>query len=195
MIFNFKKDTGRDNDQTLIEKYRSTGDLYFLGVLYDRYMHMVYGLCLKYLKDRDESKDSVMQIFEELSIKVLEHEIRNFKSWLHVMARNHCLMKLRREKMRSEHLKKYTKENEFFMESDLPSHPEDIVSVEQDVEALRKCIEQLKNEQRECISLFYLEEKCYKEITEITSLELKKVKSYLQNGRRNLKICLERKDE
>jgi len=195
VIFNFKHKAKSDDDLTLIEQYRSTGDLHFLGVLYDRYMHLVYGLCLKYLKDRDESKDSVMQIFEMLTDKVLEHEIRNFKSWLHVTARNHCLMKLRTEKIRSERLKKYTKENEIFMESGLQSHPDDRVSVEQDVEALKKCIEQLKNEQRECISLFYLEEKCYKEITEITHLELKKVKSYLQNGRRNLKICLERKDE
>ncbi|HGY11220.1 MAG TPA: sigma-70 family RNA polymerase sigma factor [Desulfobacterales bacterium] len=157
-------------------------------------MHLVYGLCLKYLKDRDESKDSVMQIFEELTVKVLEHDIRNFKSWLHVLARNHCLMRLRFEKTRHEHLKKYTKENEIFMESALSQHPEDVVSVEHDVEALKKCIEQLKNEQQKCISLFYIEEKCYKEITEITGLELNKVKSYLQNGRRNLKICLERKD-
>ncbi len=194
MIFNSKQKAKRTDDLTLIGKYRSTGDLYFLGVLYDRYMHLVYGLCLKYLKDRDESKDSVMQIFEELTVKVLEHDIRNFKSWLHVLARNHCLMRLRFEKTRHEHLKKYTKENEIFMESALSQHPEDVVSVEHDVEALKKCIEQLKNEQQKCISLFYIEEKCYKEITEITGLELNKVKSYLQNGRRNLKICLERKD-
>ncbi len=194
MIFNSKQKTKRTDDLILIGKYKSTGDLYFLGVLYDRYMHLVYGLCLKYLKDRDESKDTVMQIFEELTVKVLEHDIRNFKSWLHVLARNHCLMKLRTEKVRREHLKKYTKENEIFMESALPQHPEDVVSVEHDVEALKKCIEQLKNEQQKCISLFYIEEKCYKEITEITSLELNKVKSYIQNGRRNLKICLERKN-
>jgi len=194
VIFNSKQKAKRTDDLTLIGKYRSTGDLYFLGVLYDRYMHLVYGLCLKYLKDRDESKDSVMQIFEELTVKVLEHDIRNFKSWLHVLARNHCLMRLRFEKTRHEHLKKYTKENEIFMESALSQHPEDVVSVEHDVEALKKCIEQLKNEQQKCISLFYIEEKCYKEITEITGLELNKVKSYLQNGRRNLKICLERKD-
>ena len=194
MIFNSKQKAKHTDDLTLIGKYRSTGDLYFLGVLYDRYMHLVYGLCLKYLKDRDESKDSVMQIFEELTIKVLEHDIRNFKSWLHVLARNHCLMKLRTEKVRHGHLKKYTKENEIFMESALLQHPEDVVSVENDVEALKKCIEQLKNEQQKCISLFYIEEKCYKEITKITGLELNKVKSYLQNGRRNLKICLERKD-
>ena len=80
------------------------------------------------------------------------------------------------------------------MESGFAMHLESEGSVEQDVEALKKCIEQLKNEQRECVKLFYLEERCYKEVSEITGLELNKIKSYLQNGRRNLKICLERKD-
>jgi RNA polymerase sigma-70 factor (ECF subfamily) len=182
------------DDLTLIEQYLSTGNLNFLGILYDRYMHLVYGLCLKYFKDREDSKDAVMQIFEELAEKVRKHQIRNFKSWLHVLARNHCLMKLRAEKIQRGQLEKYAIDREDFMESGFAMHLESEGSVEQDVEALKKCIEQLKNEQRECVKLFYLEERCYKEVSEITGLELNKIKSYLQNGRRNLKICLERKD-
>jgi RNA polymerase sigma factor (sigma-70 family) len=63
--------------------------------------------------------------------------------------------------------------------------------LDQDMETLKKCIDQLKDEQKECIKLFYLEEKCYQEIAESTSYELKKVKSYIQNGKRNLRICMD----
>lgn len=194
MINKLKQKDVQADDLTLIEQYLSTGDLNFLGILYDRYMHLVYGLCLKYLKDREDSKDAVMQIFEALAEKVRKHQIRNFKSWLHVLARNHCLMKLREEKIQRGQLDKYAIDREDFMESDFSMHPEREGSVEQDVEALKRCIGQLKDEQRECVKLFYLEERCYKEVSEITGLELNRVKSYLQNGRRNLKICLERKD-
>ncbi len=86
------------SDQDLVEKYRASGDLEVLGVLYDRYIHLVYGVSLKYLKDREESKDAVMGIFEKLIADLKKHQVGNFKSWLHVMTKNFCLMKLRSSK-------------------------------------------------------------------------------------------------
>ena len=178
----------------LIRQYLSSGELYFLGILYERYMHLVYGLSLKYLKDREKSRDAVMQIFEELVHKVRDHEIRNFKNWLYVLTRNHCLMQLRREKAEKERLQNFAAEQKDFMESAFLLHPEYEESVEKDIEALKKCIERLKNGQQECIKLFYFEERCYNEIVQLTGHTLKKVKSYIQNGRRNLKICLDEKN-
>ncbi len=194
MFFNRKQKAKEADDLALIKQYLSTQDLYFMGVLYERYMHLVFGLCLKYLNDREKSRDAVMQVFEELIDKVQQHEIRNFKSWLYVMARNHCLMQLRREKTEREQTEKYVTEQKDFMESPFLLHPDNGASVEEDIEVLKECIDQLKKEQQACIRLFYLDEYCYAEIAEITGFSLKKIKSYIQNGRRNLKICLEEKN-
>ncbi len=181
------------SDQELIIRFRNSGDLEDLGVLYARYMHLVYGVCLKYFKNREESQDAVIRIFEKLSDELLKHEVQNFKSWLHVLTKNHCLMHLRSEKSKLAREEKAVKENQIFMESAYEMHPLNDEPLEKDLKALRHCIEQLKEEQKECIKLFYLEEKCYREIVELLRIDQNKVKSFIQNGRRNLKICLEQK--
>ena len=180
-----------DTDEWLIAKFKSSGDLEFLGKLYEKYMHLVYGVCLKYLKDRDASQDAVMQIFEKLIVELPKREIENFKPWLHVIAKNHCLMQLRSEKSKAKQQEKIYESDSVFMENSYELHHNNEQVVEQDLEALKKCIEQLKTEQKECVRLFYLQEKCYQEIVEETNFELKKVKSHIQNGKRNLKICME----
>jgi len=178
---------GTNRDITLLESYRRTGDTEVLGELYRPYMPLVYGVCLKYLKDRDRSQDAVMDIFESLVSKLREQEVANFKSWLHVVTRNHCLMILRSAA--------YKREMENMpvsvMEFTLPAHHENGRMPEGDLRALKRCIEKLKNEQKECVSMFYLEELSYREITERTRFDLKKVKSHIQNGKRNLKNCME----
>jgi len=180
-----------DTDEWLIAKFKSSGDLEFLGKLYEKYMHLVYGVCLKYLKDRDDGQDAVMQIFEKLIVELPKREIENFKPWLHVIAKNHCLMQLRSEKSKTRRQEKIYESDAVFMENSYELHHNNEQVVEQDLEALKKCIEQLKTEQKECVRLFYLQEKCYQEIVEETNFELKKVKSHIQNGKRNLKICME----
>lgn len=162
-----------------------------MGTLYSRYMHLVYGVCLKYFQDRERSRDLVMHIFEKLVVEVPRHEIRNFRSWLYVLTKNTCLMEIRKEKSRSEKETIFFIEQENFMESEDKLHPVD-EDPEKWTDALRDCISRLKEEQKVCIELFYYKEKCYREISGILGLDEKKVKSYLQNGKRNLKICLEK---
>jgi RNA polymerase sigma-70 factor (ECF subfamily) len=181
------------SDSELVEKYRATEDLEFLGELYSRYMHLVYGVCLKYLTDKELSKDAVMQIFEKLVNDVLKHEIRQFKSWLYVITKNYCLMQLRSEKSMEKRIKLWSKDQEIFMESEPEIHLIDNEHLELS-NALKDCIEKLKNEQRQCIELFYFDNKCYIEIAVQLNIEEKKVKSHLQNGKRNLKICLDQKN-
>ncbi len=181
----------RISDAALIEQFISSGDLEYLGQLYQRYMHLVYGVCLKYLKDREASQDATMQIFEKLIVEIPKKEIENFKPWLYVITKNHCLMQLRSEKARQAGKEKMIDNEIIFMESGHEMNLNNEMVIERDLDALKKCIEQLKDEQKECVKLFYLEEKCYQEIAESTSYELKKVKSYIQNGKRNLKICME----
>jgi RNA polymerase sigma-70 factor, ECF subfamily len=178
-------------DKELLRQFNSKGRLDILGELYSRYMHLVYGVALKYLSDRDEAKDIVMQVFEKLITDLPGHEVRNFKSWLYVLTKNHCLMQIRSQKSADGKLEGYKIEQEF-MESEQVLHPLDNENHSME-EALKDCIEQLKSEQKQCIKLFYYKKLCYQEIAEKLEMEEKKVKSFLQNGKRNLKICLEGK--
>jgi RNA polymerase sigma-70 factor (ECF subfamily) len=179
-------------DEDLLLQFNNSGSLDTLGELYSRYMHLVYGVALKYLGNRDEAKDAVMHIFEKLIGDLPGHEVRNFKSWLYVLTKNHCLMQIRSQKSADGRMDGFKIEQEF-MESEQEMHPIDREEQSMD-EALKDCIAQLKREQKQCIELFYYEKRCYQEIAEKLGMNEKKVKSYLQNGKRNLKICLERKD-
>ncbi len=187
------KKSGKKTDEDLIREFRSSGDLEVLGELYSGYMHLVYGVCLKYFKDRDESMDAVMQIFEKLISEVPKHNIENFRSWLHVVTKNYCLMQIRSHKSRSEKHNEWIEESQVFMENSTELHPID--NEEADIgKTLHECIEKLKDEQKECIKQFYYDNRCYNEIAVNLDLDEKKVKSHLQNGKRNLKLCIEEKN-
>lgn len=175
-----------DDDEVLLKRYRETGDLAVLGELFHAHAEMVYYVCKRYLQDSERSKDAVMQIFEELIHKVNKQEIQRFGSWLYVLSRNHCLMQLRSEKNRQQI------SIDEFVEFPLPMHPEDdATEKEEQLTALEHCMEQLPEKQKQSVDLFYLNEKCYKEIAEITGYSMNEVKSYIQNGKRNLKLCME----
>lgn len=173
-------------DEELIRLYREEGHLHWLSTLYLRYTSMVYGVCLKYLKDREAARDGVMQLYEALTHDLRKHEVTNFRGWLYVKARNQCLMELRSKKHQpSEGI------SPFLMENGLAEHPEQEVMLHQDTPRLEKCLQLLAEPQQRCITLFYLEEKCYKDITRVTGYDYNQVKSYIQNGKRNLKNCME----
>jgi RNA polymerase sigma-70 factor, ECF subfamily len=180
-------------DEDLLKEFIRSGDLEVLGELYSDYMHLVYGVCLKYLKNRDEAKDAVMQIFEKLIIEIPKQQIENFKNWLYVVTKNYCLMHIRSEKSLAEKSQAWITDSIVFMENTPVLHPIDEEEPNIDKE-LEKCIEKLKGEQKECILLFYYENRCYNEIALTLNLDEKKVKSYLQNAKRNLKLCLEEKN-
>ncbi len=179
-----KKIDSADDDQ-LLTSYRKSGDLAVLGRLYENYMPMVYGVCLKYLENEELAKDAVMGIFEELINKAKQHDIKQFRGWLYVLSRNYCLMELRQGK------KIETVNLDDFMEFTPVLHPDDN-NREEAMKALERCMDKLSPQQKQSISLFYLNEKCYKEIVDVTGFSLNEVKSYIQNGKRNLKICLEK---
>lgn len=167
--------------------YKQTGNLQVLGQLYAPYMSLLYGVCFKYFQDQAASQDAVMQIFEQLVQKLRIHEVDNFKSWLYVFARNYCLMELRKQKG-----KQHVGLEDHLSESDqkLASNEESRWT-DDDFEKVHDCLNTLSPEQAVCIRLFYLEQKCYKDIAEETQYDLNKVKSYIQNGKRNLRICME----
>jgi RNA polymerase sigma-70 factor (ECF subfamily) len=145
------------------------------------------------MKNEEDSKDAVMHIFEDLYQKLIDHEVSNFKSWLYSVAKNHCLMNIRKGK--SENKAKeiiYEDIRREVMESADFFHPYNTNELNDEIPKLKKGIEQLKTEQRTCIELLYLQDKSYQEVSDITGYSMKNVKSYIQNGKRNLKIFMER---
>ena len=167
--------------------YQQKGDLKTLADLYQRYMELVYGVCLKYLKDEDAGKDAVIMIYEELVTKLKKYEVHNFKSWLYQLAKNHCLMKLRSDK-------KFVKADidPAVMQNETELHLNGVMEKEEHFKHLYFCLENLVPEQKQVVELFYLQGKCYNEISGTTGIEWNKVRSFIQNGRRNLKICMDK---
>ena len=192
-MFLKSKNSADLSDQDLILQYKKKNDPEILGQLYSRYVALVYGLCLKYLEDRERSKDAAMQIFEQLASELKRHDISNFKSWLYVIGKNFCLMELRKQKSLRKKEESWLMNQDEFMEIPDELHLIDSTENPELDRLLNDCIEKLKKEQNQCVRLFYFGNKSYRQITDETGLDEKKVKSLLQNGKRNLKICLENK--
>jgi RNA polymerase sigma-70 factor (ECF subfamily) len=173
------------SDDELLQHHVQSDSQEFLGHLYARYIPMVYGLCLKYLQQVEDAEDAVIQIYEELSLKIRNYQVDNFKSWLFSVAKNYCLQLLRKEKK--------TIFEEIEPERMESGEFEHLIDVEDDTEkeeALNYCLTTLPEEQRLCISHFFYDDFSYADIVETTGYALNKVKSYIQNGKRNLKICI-----
>jgi RNA polymerase sigma factor, sigma-70 family len=182
-----KKILSKESDQDLAKQYKDSASMVVLGELYNRYMELVYGVCLKYFKEPEDAKDAVINIFEELVTKLKKYEVDNFKGWLYQLSKNHCLMKLRAKKGHVVNLDPDVVH--------LPEkiHLDEVMEKELRLGSMEYCIEQLPPEQKQAIEMFYLSEKCYKEISETAGIEINKVRSFIQNGRRNLKICMEKR--
>lgn len=174
------------SDAALLDLYRQNHQQGILAQLFLRYNELVYGTCIKYLGDQDAAKDAVMNIYQELVEKVKIHSIDHFKSWLYVVTKNHCLMQIRKNKKSAT-----TDFDGDLMQSEDFSHLENVFEKERQLEKLGGCLQKLNEEQRQTVRLFYLENKCYNEITALTGFDWNKVRSLVQNGRRNLKICME----
>lgn len=175
------------SDAELLNLYLAKGDLKPLGELYNRYLELVYGLCLKYLSSPENAEDATMAIFEQLPAKVKKQSINDFRPWLYVVAKHHCLMQLRKKKNNQEI-------RPDIMQSEALLHPFSISDKEKEelqFQKLEHCLKTLSQQQKNCVELFYLQEYSYQEIANQLSWTLGKVRSNLQNGRRNLKICIE----
>ena len=174
-------------DTELLGRIRA-GDADCFGILYDRYIPLLYGVCLKYLRDADRAEDTVMALFERLQPRIARYEIREFRTWIYSVVKNRCLQELRRENREIP-----LDDTSRFMESVPVVHllEEDVKSSR--TEALDVCMEKLPEVQRIALNRFFRDEFSYADIAEATGWSLKSVKSYIQNGKRNLKICIEKR--
>lgn len=178
----------KHSDNELIKLYAETGDNQFVGLLYERYGHLVLGLCIKYLKNRDEASDAVIQIFTNLIKDLKKYTITYFKSWLYTYSKNFCLMELRKRQSTLKRELEWKENTHLIMDFSDPAH---LQEKEKQIILMEEAIDLLNPEQKTCIDLFYLKNKSYNEICELTGYTSNDVKSFIQNGKRNLKLKME----
>lgn len=174
------------DDNDLPRQYKETGNQEIIGEIYKRFGHLMFGTCLKYLKNKEEAEDCVMSIFEKMPGKLENHQIQHFKSWLYMVTKNACLMRLRKVDPFSDALPILEETLEGSNESGI----DDKKLLEIKIEALNEAIDDLKDEQKETVKLFYIEQCSYAQISERLDMPMKKVKSAIQNGKRNIKMKL-----
>ena len=176
----------KTTDQELLEKFSNTSDLEYLAELYGRYAHLIFAVSMKYLKSKEDAEDMSIKIFEVMRSKVPQQSIANVGGWIHVVTKNECLMQIRSSSRAKQREIVFAEA----VENEPLQHHMSETEAEESLRKLEECINSLVKEQKKCIELFYKQEKCYKEIANLTGYELKKVKSYLQNGKRNLINCM-----
>lgn len=179
----------RLSDRELVERYRYSYDGAYMGILFQRYTHLLFGLCMKYLKSEERAKDAVMEVFEKVLTDLRKHDVEDFRPWIYTVTKNHCLMGLRSEKAQNARHDGYTHYLRAIVETDEPLHLNGNSPHDMD-HRLYEAIDGLKDGQRQCIRLFYFERMSYEEIQDLTGYSYKEVKSHLQNGKRNLHIRL-----
>jgi len=179
-------------DEELALSYYNTGDKELVGQLFEKHVKTVFGVCLFYFKDKDIAKDAVMQIFEKLITELKRTEVKNFKGWLSFVVRNYCISEIRKNKNKYRLPEKYL---EFEITEPVLDDEERIASINDDLmmDHLQSCLPELKENQRICVDLFYLKGQSYQQICDQTKFSLNEVKSFIQNGKRNLKLLIEEK--
>jgi RNA polymerase sigma factor (sigma-70 family) len=177
------------SDEELIRRFLEDGNEQYMGVLYTRYRHLIYGVCLKKLRHEQESQDATTEIYERVLKGITQREIKNFKQWLYTIIHNHCMDKFRGNKLKINPTENTYFENNMalFVENEAENR---LYNNPTNEDKIAQALQQLAPEQQTCIQLFYYEEKSYKEIAEITGYLPNKVKSYIQNGRIHLRRLL-----
>lgn len=176
------------SDTALLENFYADRDNLWLGILLQRYTMLLLGVCMKYLKNEEDAKDSVQQVFLKAIAELHKYKVAYFKSWIYMVAKNHCLMKLRDRQGKAPAM---LNEQTLAVEEE-PLSAQSHLDKDRMLDAMSLAIEELNNEQKQCVTLFYLDKKSYTQIAEITGYSMMQVKSYIQNGKRNLKIVVER---
>lgn len=173
------------SDSELLERFSQTRDNEHLGILLQRYTYLLLGVCMKYLKNEEEAKDAVQQVFLKVIHELPRYKVEYFKSWIYTIARNHCLMQLRNKGKQTSPI------NEKIVAAEEgPTSKEQLLQQDLQLNQLNRALEQLNEEQKLCVTLFYLKKQTYQQIAESSGFTLMQVKSFIQNGKRNLKLQL-----
>ncbi|HIP31523.1 MAG TPA: sigma-70 family RNA polymerase sigma factor [Crocinitomicaceae bacterium] len=191
MLLNKRITYRKLSDAELISFYKKKNDSLIIGELYNRYSHLVMGAAMKYIKNKHDAEDITMVVFEKLPSSILKSNIKNFKSWLYTVTKNEVFQLFRKKGIQSTELKPESENYRLNEENSLDkAHAK-----EKQLLQLEGLVETLKENQKKCILLFYIECKSYQEISILLKMEVNAIKSAIQNGKRNLKIKLENCEE
>lgn len=183
-------------DQELLDRFYADRNNEWLGILLQRYTLLLLGVCMKYLKDGDEAKDAVQQIFVKIITEIPKYKVAYFKSWIYTIARNYCLMKLRDQqggRIPAALTENVLASNPYPYDYDTDPGKNPHLEKDRLLDFMTQALEELGKEQKLCVTLFYLEKRSYQEIVDKTGFTLMQVKSHIQNGKRNLKLLMEKK--
>jgi len=176
------------SDQELLERFYADHDNQWLGILLERYTLLLLGVCMKYLKNEEQARDSVQQIFLKAITELQKYRVEYFKSWVYMVAKNHCLMQLRDKSGKNT----LEVKDSIAAETD-ETDKESLLLNEKTYEYMGEALKELNADQQLCVTLFYMEKKSYQQITEQTGYSMMQVKSHIQNGKRNMRILIEKK--
>ena len=176
------------SDQELLDRFNTDHDNQWLGILLERYTLLLLGVCMKYLKNEEQARDSVQQIFLKAITELQKYRVEYFKSWIYMVAKNHCLMQLRDKPG-----KNTVEVRESIVAESEETDKEELLLNERTYEYLGEALKELNTDQQLCVTLFYIEKKSYQQISEQTGYSMMQVKSHIQNGKRNMKIIIEKK--
>jgi RNA polymerase sigma-70 factor (ECF subfamily) len=176
-------------DKELLEKFYVDRNNQWIGILLQRYTMLLLGVCMKYMKNEEEAKDCVQQIFLKAITELQKYKVDYFKSWLYMIAKNHCLMMIRD---RNGKVALELKDN-FAPEEQDVFYKNELLEKDQLLNVMEQCLNDLNHEQKQCVTLFYLEKKSYQQIADATGYSMLQVKSFIQNGKRNLRLLVEKK--
>ena len=176
------------SDQELLERFYADHDNQWLGILLERYTLLLLGVCMKYLKNEELARDSVQQIFLKVITELQKYRVDYFKSWIYMVAKNHCLMQLRDKPG-----KNTIEVKETIAAKAEETDKESLLMSEKTYEYLDEALKELNADQQLCVTLFYIEKKSYQQISEQTRYSMMQVKSHIQNGKRNMRLMIERR--
>ena len=176
------------SDQELLERFYADHDNQWLGILLERYTLLLLGVCMKYLKNEELARDSVQQIFLKVITELQKYRVDYFKSWIYMVAKNHCLMQLRDKPG-----KNTIEVRETIAAKAEETDKESLLMNEKTYEYLNEALKELNADQQLCVTLFYIEKKSYQQISEQTRYSMMQVKSHIQNGKRNMRLMIERR--
>jgi RNA polymerase sigma factor (sigma-70 family) len=188
--FLWPKKEAQLSDQELIEQYRSTSNSWYAGELFRRYNQLITAVAYNYMQNSVDTEDAVMEVFEIILRDLQQHEVSNFKTWVYSVTKHHCLKILKKNPLQVTDVEQALRN---MAAEEAPQS--EAVKLEEQLEKLKEALERLSEEQQKCIELFYFKEKSYKEVSDLTGYSVNEVKSYLQNGKRNLKGYLVPADE
>jgi RNA polymerase sigma factor (sigma-70 family) len=176
------------SDQELLDRFYIDRDNQWLGILLERYTLLLLGVCMKYLKNEEQARDAVQQIFLKAITELQKYRVEYFKSWIYMVAKNYCLMQLRDKPG-----KNTVEIKESIAAESEDSSKDDLLLTEKTYDYLAEALKELNEEQQLCVTLFYIGKKSYQQISEQTGYSMMQVKSHIQNGKRNMKIIIEKK--